>query len=398
MHASLPYAQTRLCSEPVAEVCGFVASNKPTRLAAAQSSCRMAAAMGGPNKQLAHVSPLRRSPSLLGRSHYPEDAAVEKQQYGRALEILRTLLASATIATDSSEKTKEADAEPAVRWDLELAQKRAAFVEALQELQHPHADIIEAINVLLVNRAGLGLLTAAAANDYVADTGDDDMELTLTIVNSSGSPVNSMSSSLDSEESTETLANGETRDDEMLDEAELVIDDDLDAEGQPDKGSESSFIEAWASGELWSGAPNRRSASICSDSTLNAAGEALRLQNNNMAEDTAPTPVPDDMGICWPLDDLSSPSARSWGRFYAELGEVRIPTRFRVPQNSLFMLATEQLMMRNDKIVCPLKNRLQEANPRRQCFEDYVRATGTVPPSPSTVKPLSPLRSEVDAA
>ncbi|KAJ2610792.1 hypothetical protein H4S08_003451 [Coemansia sp. RSA 1365] len=398
MHASLPYAQARLRSEPVAEVCGFVASNKPTRLASAQSSCRMSAAMGGPSKQLAHVSPLRRSPSLLGRSHYPKDAAVEKQQYGRALEILRTLLASATITTDSSEKTKEAEAEPAVRWDIELAQKRAAFVEALRELQHPHADMIEAINALLVNRAGLGLFTAAAASGYAADASDDDMELPLTIVNSSSSPVNSMSSSLDSDESTETLANDETCDEELLDEAELVIGSDVGTEGQPDKCPDSSFTEAWAFGELWSGAANRRSASICSDTTLDAAGEALRVHNNNMVEDPAPTAVPDDMGICWPLDDLSNASAHSWGRFYAELGEVRIPTRFRVPQNSLSMLATEQLMMRNDKIVCPLKNRLQEANPRRQYFEDYVRATGSVPPPSSAVKLLSPLRSEVKAA
>ncbi|KAJ2802564.1 hypothetical protein H4R20_003232 [Coemansia guatemalensis] len=399
MHASLPYAQARLRSEPVAEVCGFVASNTPTRLAATRRSCGMAAAKGTPSKQLAHVSPLRRSPSLLGRSHYTENAAVEKQQYGRALEILRTLLASATITADCSEKTKGADPEPAVQWDLELAQKRAAFVEALRELQHPHADTIEAINALLANRTSLGLLTAATASGYAANTGndedDDDMELPLTIFNSSGSPANSMSSSLDSDESAETLANSGVCDNGLLDEDELAL---VDAEEQPDQSSEPSFIEAWAAGELWSGAASRRSASICSDSTLDGASEAMRVHSSCLAEDAAPAAIPDDMGICWPLDDLTGASARSWGRFYADLGEVRVPTRFRVPQNSLSMLATEQLMMRNDKIVCPLKNRLQEVNPRRQCFEDYIRATGTVPPSPSTVKPRSPLRSEVKAS
>ncbi|KAJ2082083.1 hypothetical protein H4R24_001881 [Coemansia sp. RSA 988] len=395
MHTSLPYAQTRLRSEPVAEVCGFVASNRPTRLAAAQSSCRMSAAKGLPSKQLEHVSPLRRSPSLLGRSHRTESVAVEKQQYGRALEILRTLLASTTITADSTEKTKEAVPEPAVQWDLELAQKRAAFVEALRELQYPHADTIEAINALLSNRVSLGLLTAASASGYVSDDEDDEddeMELPLTIVNLSDSPTNSMSSSLDSDKSSETLTNSDACDDELLDETELALGD---AREQPDQSSEPSFIEAWTTGELWSGVASRRSASICSDTTLDDAGEAMRALSNNTDEDQTPAAMPDDMGICWPLDDLDGASARSWGRFYADLGEVRVPTRFRVPQNSLSMLATEQLMMRNDKIVCPLKNRLQEVNPRRQSFEDYVRATGTVPPSPSAIKPRSSLRNEL---
>ncbi|KAJ1932429.1 hypothetical protein FBU59_006373 [Linderina macrospora] len=103
--------------------------------------------------------------------------------------------------------------------------------------------------------------------------------------------------------------------------------------------------------------------------------------------------MPDHLGICWPLDDSAREAARSWGRFYADLGDTRVPSRFRTPERSLAMLATEQLMMQNDKIVCPLKNRLQEPNPRRQQFEEYVRATGSLPPpavsSESVKSPLS---------
>ncbi|KAJ2341984.1 hypothetical protein IWW50_005918 [Coemansia erecta] len=100
---------------------------------------------------------------------------------------------------------------------------------------------------------------------------------------------------------------------------------------------------------------------------------------------------PDTQGVCWPLGAAAGARAHV-GSFFADLGEVRVPSRFRVPQHSLGMLACEQRMVGSDKIVCPLKNRLQEVNPRRQAFEDYVRATGCIPPPPAAARRPSPLR------
>ncbi|KAJ2310019.1 hypothetical protein H4S02_009177 [Coemansia sp. RSA 2611] len=319
MHAPVAYPAARLRCEPVAEVSGVVAGHKPVRLA------RPAKAAGAKA-----VLPLRRSAPLLSRL-----GAAPAKQHERTLDILRSVLASALATAGASDDADPATPQP--RWDDALAEKRAAFVDALRELQHPHADAIGAISELLDNRVRLGLLSAAAARDFAATA--DDAALTLA-----NTPATSLSSSLGSDESGETLAADEP---ERLDPI------------------------AWAHSQ-WRSA--RRGRSIASDATL-----------------VEPTAAPDDMGVCWPLDYGSS---RACGRFFADLGEVRVPSRFRVPQNSLAMLAGEQLMMRNDKIVCPLKNRLQEVNPRRQCFEDYVRATGAIPPPPAAVRPPSRLRDE----
>ncbi|KAJ2630346.1 hypothetical protein H4R22_002737 [Coemansia sp. RSA 1290] len=218
------------------------------------------------------------------------------------------------------------------RWDVALAAKRAVLVEGLRAQQHPQAETISATTVLLHNRVRLGLVSAESAAAYAEAEGEG-VGLALA-----GSMEPSPASSLDS---TGTLADAEP--------------------AEP--------IAAWAIGGRWGG--SRRGRSIASDRTL--TGDAAL--------------EPDELGVCWPV---AGGCAREAPRFDAELGAVRVPPRFRVPQHSLAMLAGEQRMMRSDKIVCPLKNRLQEVNPRRQCFEDVVRATGAIPPPPAQEQ--SPLR------
>ncbi|KAJ2453240.1 hypothetical protein EV183_002394 [Coemansia sp. RSA 2336] len=218
------------------------------------------------------------------------------------------------------------------RWDVALAAKRAVFVEGLRAQQHPQAETISTTAMLLHNRVRLGLVSAESAAAYAEAEGEG-VGLALA-----GSVEPSPASSLDS---MGTLGGSEP--------------------AEP--------VAAWAGGGRWGGA--RRGRSIASDRTL--AGDAAL--------------EPDELGVCWPV---AGGGAREAPRFDAELGAVRVPPRFRVPQHSLAMLAGEQRMMRSDKIVCPLKNRLQEVNPRRQGFEDVVRATGAIP-APPAAQP-SPLR------
>ncbi|KAJ2548653.1 hypothetical protein GGH95_006393, partial [Coemansia sp. RSA 1836] len=163
----------------------------------------------------------------------------------------------------------------------------------------------------------------------------------------------SLSSSLDSAESEATLSA------------------ESDAAAEPE-----GLFELWASGGgFW----RRRTGHGRRASSVHTAVAPEEAEEEE--EEPKPAAMADHAGTCWPLDAAAGDAARGWGRFYAELGGVRVPTRFRVPRHSLAMLAAEQLMMRNDKIVCPLKNRLQEPNPRRQRFEAHIHATGTVPPA-----------------
>ncbi|KAJ2156168.1 hypothetical protein GGF46_005372 [Coemansia sp. RSA 552] len=384
MQASMPYTQARLRSEPIAELCGVVAGNRPVR--SAQTPATVPGVLPKQKqKQSGFSSPLRRTASLLGRSLASDSSAKHKKQqqqqlHERTLEILRTILASAKPAvavTDS--QSQDAEKTSTSGWVASLDEKRSAFVEALRELQHPHAEGIEAIHALLCNRACLGLLSADAAGDFAGRpaVAADDLDLSLALDSTAESPTVSLSSSLGSEESAATL-DGDA-------------DEDSPAE---ETGLGGRVIEMWASSGRWGGAAGggRRGRSICSERTL-VAGEGTRA-GCGAADDAQAEP--DDMGVCWPLDAAAKEAAGSWGRFYADLGEARVPTRFRVPQHSLSMLASEQLMMRNDKIVCPLKNRLQEVNPRRQCFEDFVRATGTIPPPATDARPRSSLCNEVE--
>ncbi|KAJ1717930.1 hypothetical protein LPJ61_007035, partial [Coemansia biformis] len=259
--------------------------------------------------------------------------------------------------------------EKPARWAAVLAEERAAVVEALRELQHPHAETIGAIHALLENRVWLGLFSRAAACRVVAQW-PDILELPLTIT-ATVSAASSVSSSLESDESAATLAC--TSDDALAASSYDQLDAGL-GDYDEDGGDPLSLVEPWAASGYWCG------SSVCSETTLVGGSDAAaRVPDSAATADARPAVMADEMGICWPVGGAASDAACSWGRFYAELGEVRVPTRFRVPQHSLSKLATEQLMMRNDKIICPLKNRLQEANPRRQDFEDHIRATGTIP-------------------
>ncbi|KAJ2711566.1 hypothetical protein H4R19_003186 [Coemansia spiralis] len=338
MPVPLPYAAARLRSKPVAEVCGVVASNAPLRLRPAPVA----------------ALPKRPSAGTVRR---------QQQRHGRSLELLRAVLTTAAVAALEAVAPARSAGDSPGCWTAALADKRAVFVEALRELQHPHAEAIGTIHALLDNRVCLGLLSPAAAGAFGLCS-DDDVGLPLSVATTL-SIDGSLSSSLESTDSAATFAG--------------PSDDELD-DGYDD-GEQLSLVDAWASGRRWPGPP--RGSSICSEATLAGSCDTARS-----------APLPDDMGICWPLGGTHSDAACAWGRFYAELGEMRIPTRFRTPQHSLAKLATEQLMMRNDKIVCPLKNRLQEPNPRRLAFEDHIRATGIILPPTVATRHCSPLRSE----
>ncbi|KAJ1944572.1 hypothetical protein EC988_005954 [Linderina pennispora] len=335
----------RLRSAPVAELSGFVASTSNTT------------SRKSPKKQRPFAYSARRAPIVNSVSK-----SATTDQHTRVLELLRAAL----TASPEAEKPAETAGEDKRQKLVEL---RTAFIGVLRELQMPQADSIMSVSELLQNRSELGLLDLASVSEFCHSELDD-------------------SASCIDEDAAPMLPASYSSDDTTL----LGTDDELFAERSADSGrpSKTSFIESWAHNGFWRGVStrswmspqerrSRRRTSASSDSTL-----------------VAPYAVPDHLGICWPLDDTAREAARSWGRFYADLGDTRVPSRFRTPDNSLAMLATEQLMMRNDKIVCPLKNRLQETNPKRQQFEEYVRATGSLPPpAVSSDFTKSPLRNEL---
>ncbi|KAJ2779199.1 hypothetical protein H4R18_004144 [Coemansia javaensis] len=372
MPAHAPHAPARLRCAPVAELCGVVASNGRRAALPRRPSCR--------------ALPARASQKA------PPAADAPSRRHGRSLEILRAVLAAAAALQSRPAAEKPAAEKPAPApgsGAALLAERRAALVGALRGLQHPHAETVGAIHALLENRVWLGLLSAAAACAYAAP-----LDLPLAIA------APAIPSSLESRDTAATLV------------ADDDDDDDDDGYGDSDPfgplaGGLARF-DADDDGDsdgsgLWSHSRRWRGPSISSECTLVGVSDALHVpgaipdddDDDDAAAAAAPAAIPDDMGVCWPLGGSPTDSARSWGRFYAELGQLRVPTRYRVPHRSLAMLATEQLMMRNDKIVCPLKNRLQESNPRRQAFEDYIRATGSIPPPPppaAAARPRSPLQ------
>ncbi|KAI9501663.1 hypothetical protein BX070DRAFT_236551 [Coemansia spiralis] len=422
---SIRYQPPRLHAEPIAELSGFVACNKPVRLSKQGSTVSL---LRKPSLSPLHLT--KNSSNIVSGSN---NSISISSNHERTLEMLRTVLCSIKPLDSSCELEasialhKEALEMQAPQKLVGLESHRASLIEALRELQHPGAETIASINALLCNRVKLGLLNATSAASYhvfSVQSIDADDVLTMPIgfvgksIVSHTADSNNISSSLDSNGSSETLTE-EDDDDDINGPATYAGDIDvLDAcvAGSSDEPSavisaKTGLIEMWASNGFWRGVSTRpwsasssvRRSSTFSGSTL-AEGTSDSVNdayNNHGASvpsaNVAVKALPDDMGICWPLDDVASEAASSWGRFYADLGGVRVPTRFRTPRHSLAMLATEQRMMCNDKIVCPLKNRLQEPNPRRQQFEDYIRETGTLPPPPpvSRNKPRSPLCSEI---
>ncbi|KAJ2745741.1 hypothetical protein GGI20_001911 [Coemansia sp. BCRC 34301] len=388
MPVVVPIMTTRTRTAPVAELSNVMAHNLPPRLP------KPAIATTGGSAQLARkksYASLHSNALLHGRASLDKKSsstlatsAIPVASHQRALELLRSVLATVQGPIIELELSQTVDSivaesiEPAARafWSLTLDERRATFIEALHQLQHPHADVIGSLNLLLCNRVAIGLLDPVSASDYstaqqraaaaeaAAAACNGAVPIAIADLTPRCSAAYSLSSSFDSSESETTLVAGDD-----VDSFDLGISADQ-AEQQTAQGLKRGLVEMWANGGFWRGMSARpQSSSRRASSVHTVAAE----------EPAKPVAMTDHTGACWPLDDVSKDVARSWGRFYADLGGVRVPTRFRVPHHSLAMLATEQLMMRNDKIVCPLKNRLQEANPRRQLFEDYIHATGTIP-------------------
>ncbi|KAJ2706771.1 hypothetical protein FB645_001375 [Coemansia sp. IMI 203386] len=410
--------RTRLRAEPVTGVCGFVASgNAPVRLPTVPMTLK------------------RQSNSYLSLNTAKETskpAAITEIQHQRVLELLRVALASAAKislpgsdskhASESNKNTILAAASAAAagislkeehraRAVATLEQKRQALVGMLREMQSPNAENIVTTHSLLCNRSKLGLLDMASARDYGltmhnADNGHASAPISI---NEEEHPADAtLASSLASDSSEETLTEAGAEADADVDAEYDVLEIRTTADRSSSAGTlpataptglKASLVEIWASNGFWRGVSARswssrasRRESVCSINTLVGT-------NGPRSAAAYETPaLPDAGGVCWALTDaLHELATQSWNRFYASLGGVRVPTRYRTPRHSLNMLATEQLMMRNDKLICPLKNRLQEPNPRRQVFEEYIRATGTVPPpdSVSDRKIRSPLCNEL---
>ncbi|KAJ1965357.1 hypothetical protein GGI12_000835 [Dipsacomyces acuminosporus] len=411
MPLAAPYPTLRLRAEPVAELSGFVASS-----VCAKTMSRLS--------KLQPSSPTTQS-SVAFIHHKEQPDSSKRDQHERVLELLRTALASANLISTTTDITTvasdNAECSTPVQQRPSLEQHRAILAALLRDMQNPQAEAIVAVNSLLSNRTKLGLLDPASVREYCyaaqsSDSPDEEGTVAYPIGPSSHlcAGESNLSSSFNSDDTAATLASSEEECAEARAAASHI--------GPPEEGEEgpvgfetplqqhasrsikSSFIEGWASSGFWRGvsarswssvdsSSGRRRTSVSSERTAVALGDAP-LSTEASAD--APVALPDVLGICWPLDDAAKEAANSWGRFYAELGDVRVPTRFRSPLNSLAMLATEQLMMRNDKIVCPLKNRLLEANPRRQRFEDYIRTTGSIPPPGYAGElPASSLRNEV---
>ncbi|KAJ2887835.1 hypothetical protein FB639_001046 [Coemansia asiatica] len=419
--------KTRLRAEPVTGICGIVASgNAPVRLPAAPMTLK---------RQSSYAS-LKSNATLHASDENAKPTVITEKQHQRVLELLRIALASAAnISLPGSElqsETNKTAAHTAASISLReerraravatLEKQRLALVGILRETQSPNAETIVSTHSLLCNRSRLRLLDMASARDYgrTMQGEADSQQVTepIGIGNQEQAADATLASSLASDTSEETLIETGAEADVDLD-AEydgLMIRTSADGGSAPvstassttsstissatssatssttsSAGLKASLVEIWASNGFWRGASARswsntrtsRRESVCSINTL-AIDQVAAL--------------PDVGGVCWALTEaLHELSTQSWSRFYASLGGVRVPTRYRTPRHSLNMLATEQLMMCNDKLVCPLKNRVQEPNPRRQVFEEYIRTTGTLPPPDSVAdrKIRSPLCNEL---
>ncbi|KAJ2722269.1 hypothetical protein GGI07_003415 [Coemansia sp. Benny D115] len=403
-------ARLLLRAEPIAQVTAFVAGSSPA--ARAPAAGKLAKQPSFPSL---HCSPLLQSRSSAGSN------ASSKSKEPDALGLLRALLAAAAaVAAKAPEAPQQQQTTtlPPAKDAYHPPQRRMAQA-ALEEQRHklagilieqqPHlrqlAENILAAHALLSNRVALGLTDAASARAY-ADARSHRRSIgNLTVVPMdivSDSPwptsdADALASSLDSDASQETLG----RDDDSVSDDE---DDDVllirptaasktgaassaasASSSSSSSGLKASLVELWAvNSSIWSPANRSEQApSLCS--------EAATTMEDSHLDSLDAQLLPDASGICWALTDQDAQDAAgSWGRFFASLGGVRVPTRFRTPQGSLAMLATEQLMMLNDKLVCPLRNRLQEPNPRRTAFEEHIRLTGALPPAPAKRTP-SPL-------
>ncbi|KAJ2777066.1 hypothetical protein GGI15_004628 [Coemansia interrupta] len=404
--------RTKLRAEPVAELCDFVAScSKPTRLQKAPVPADAKPTLL--KRQAASYTSLRRTSRLVDRDTTSSAAAkrpAADKQHERTLLLLKTLLESTARVSSEQRAPEQVACEDSsiILATATLEEKRQALVEMLREMQNPNAENIVTTHSLLCNRAKLGLLDSQSARKHGhammrAGNNGAAAAMPIGIATSPLSGDSTLASSLESDASDETLT--EADGDSEYDGLEIQLSGNRS--GQPPAASatamglKASLIDMWANnGGFWRGVSVRswstrvsRRASTVSVNTLINAQDSRPADALEVAE-----AVPDVGGICWALSDaLEELAKQSWTRFYASLGGVRVPTRFRTPEHSLNMLACEQLMMRNDKLICPLKNRTQEPNPRRQYFEEYIRTTGTVPPPDSVAdrKACSPLRSEL---
>ncbi|KAJ2391139.1 hypothetical protein GGI05_003027 [Coemansia sp. RSA 2603] len=401
--------RTKLRAEPVAELCDFVAScSKPTRIQTAPTSSGAKQTLL--KRQKASYTSLRRTSPLVDRNT-PRSATnnpATDKQHERTLALLKTVLESAArVASEQQTAEQTAAEDRSVLATATLEEKRQALIEMLREMQSPNAENIVSTHTLLCNRAKLGLLDSQSARKHghamLRAGGSGAAAMPIGFVAGPLSGDSTLASSLESDASDETLT--EADGDSEYDGLEIQLSGDRSTQQSAPSvttmGLKASLIDMWANnGGFWRGVSVRpwstrasRRASTCSVNTLISAQDARTTDTLEMAE-----AVPDVGGICWALSDaLEELAKQSWTRFYASLGGVRVPTRFRTPEHSLNMLACEQLMMQNDKLICPLKNRTQEPNPRRQQFEEFIRTTGTVPQPDSAAdrKACSPLRSEL---
>ncbi|KAJ2810184.1 hypothetical protein FBU31_008046, partial [Coemansia sp. 'formosensis'] len=315
-----------------------VAYNAPPRLPKSPSDGRL-------TKKKSYAS-LHDSTLLHGRTGLRKSTPPASHE--RALELLRTVLAAAQVLKGELEPSQQVVAEsiePAARalWSLTLDEQRIAFIDTLHQLQHPHADVIGSLNLLLCNRVAIGLLCPTSAADYSCAMQraacSSSAAVPIDIVGlTRPAAACSLSSSFDSNESATTLG---------ADDAERFdFGDTIDQAEQAAQRLKLSLIEMWANGGFWRGVSTRP--------WNNGSGSSVHTvvsdEPSPATTEAKPAAIADHLGTCWPLDEASKDVSNSWGRFYADLGGVRVPTRFRVPRHSLAMLATEQLMMRNDKI------------------------------------------------
>ncbi|KAJ2854973.1 hypothetical protein GGI22_004304, partial [Coemansia erecta] len=261
MSIALPYPQPpRLRAEPVAELSGFVACNKPDWQTAIHNTGK---------------TQLPRNPGSQSLLHRAKDtsrlttAAACNSSHERALEMLRTVLSSLELPSSPSDsdmgaiKHEAKSVEPqASKISAGLEVHRATFLESLYDMQDSAAESIAAINALLCNRVKLGLLDSTSAKSYYAQIaqaadGDDMLAISIDFVDESDEQHQlgdgDISSSLNSNGSSDTLAPDNT---------EMAVDisgDDNDEpqQQQPAQGTKARLIEMWATNGFWRGVSTR---------------------------------------------------------------------------------------------------------------------------------------------
>ncbi|KAJ1891433.1 hypothetical protein LPJ66_006924, partial [Kickxella alabastrina] len=241
--------RSRLRAEPIAEVCGFVASNKPVRIVPAAS--RLPQSL---SKAPAYTS-LRRSTLLCSRdTPKAPAAAAAKTQHERALSLLRTVLATTKLVPLSEGLQPEPAASEKQVWGLDvLEEQRLALVRMLRDTQRAQAEKVVAAHALMSSRAACGLVDAASARAYGrALRQSSAYGIAMPAAAHAVSSDDSLASSLSSTSSEATLNDG---------------DDAMDGPSRP------GLIESWAANSFWRGMSARpwaasRPGSVCSDRTL----------------------------------------------------------------------------------------------------------------------------------